>query len=591
MHIEKITLHRFKKFKDKEIKLLPLLSLVAGANNSGKTTILQALSVWEFCKTILEIEKGPESLRIGYKGQGLGIGSDEFSPLNIQSPRHLWTNLNPQKENEPDGYTLWIELHWTYNKNPKHLRIALSLANDRIFIKTTSTNVESLEPIPNTVYIPPFAGIKTKEEKSSPAQQRRYIGQGLPGATLRSMLLEIHSENIRKRESLKGEKHKIADKDLIELRKTDAWEILQNNLREVFSSELSVRPYNDEYHTHIKIWVHKGKIEKGKFSRFKKANERDLTAEGSGFLQWLSVFTFALSEKNNCILLDEPDAHLHATLQTKIVTLLNEVSQSNGKQILFCTHSPDLIRSHPFEAILSIDEKSIKYLSSDNDKISSLAGIGSAYHPLLDKTKNLKRILFVENTSDADFLLKVAKILGEDIRDKFVIWPWPSKGAERKHLFTQLKKDIPELLCISLNDRDDDSITNVDPSNLRDKGYSNPIPGLSHKKWRRRYIEGYLMQPDPIARAAQKTPDEIIEFIRTNHAIDISGRFTNQDNEPLAILDIRAKEIISDAPNSLRKKYGIDKHQILENFTEEDIHEDLRIIIREIKSIFGINKI
>lgn len=130
MHIEKITLHRFKKYKDKEIKLLPLLSLVAGANNSGKTTILQALSVWEFCKTILEIEKGPESLRTGYKGQGLGIGSDEFSPLNIQSPRHLWTNLNPQKENEPDGYTLWIELHWSHNKSPRHLRIALSLAND-----------------------------------------------------------------------------------------------------------------------------------------------------------------------------------------------------------------------------------------------------------------------------------------------------------------------------------------------------------------------------------------------------------------------------------------------------------------------------
>lgn len=402
------------------------------------------------------------------------------------------------------------------------------------------------------------------------------------------MLLEIHSENIRKRESLKGEKHKIADKDLIELRKTDAWEILQNNLREVFNSELSVRPYNDEFHTHIKIWVHKGKIEKGKFSRFKKANERDLTAEGSGFLQWLSVFTFALSEKNNCILLDEPDAHLHATLQTKIVTLLNEVSQSNGKQILFCTHSPDLIRSHPFEAILSIDEKSIKYLSSDNDKISSLAGIGSSYHPLLDKTKSLKRILFVENTSDAEFLFKVAKIIGEEIRDKFVVWPWPSKGAERKHLFTQLKKDIPELLCISLNDRDEDSITNVDPSNLRDKGYNNPIPGLSHKKWRRRYIEGYLMQPDPIARAAQKTPNEIIEFIRTHHAIDISGRFTTQDDEPLAILDIRAKEIISDAPKSLKKEYSIDKYQILEKFAPEDIHEDLKIMTKEIKSIFNI---
>jgi predicted ATPase len=587
MHIEKISLHRFKKYKDKTVELSPLLSLVAGANNSGKTTILQAFSVWEFCKTILEIEKGPESLRIGYKGQGLGIGSDEFSPLNIQSPRHLWTNLNPQKEKEPDGYTLWIELHWSLNQNPRHLRIALSLANDRIFIKTTSTNVEALEPIPHTVYIPPFAGIKIKEEKSSPAQQRRYIGQGLPGATLRSMLLEIYNENIQKREELKGEKQKIADRDLIELRKNDAWEILQHNLREVFNSELSVRPYNDEFHTHIKIWVHKGKLENGKFSRFKKFSERDLTAEGSGFLQWLSVLTFVLSEKNHCILLDEPDAHLHTTLQTKIVTLLNEISQLKKKQILFCTHSPELIRTHPFESILSIDEKNIKYLSSDMEKVSSLAGIGSAYHPLLDKTKELKKILFVENTSDADFLFKAEKILEEKIQGKFVVWPWPSKGSERKHLFSQLKKDIPELICISLNDRDDDSIANIDPSDLRDISYKL-TDDLHHKKWRRRYIECYLMHPDPIARALEKTTEEIIEFIRKHHAIDISGRFTNQVAEPQAILDIRAKEIISGASKNLNTEYGFEKYKTLGHFTKDEIHVDIKIMILEIKKIFKI---
>ena len=443
VHIEKVVLHRFKKYRDKEFTLLPGLSLVAGGNNSGKTTILHAFSVWEFCKTILEIEKGPESLRTGYKGQGLGIGSDEFSPLNIQSPRHLWTNLNPQKEREPDGYTLWIELQWTHNKNQKHLRISLSLANDRIFIKTTSTNVEKNDPIPNTVYIPPFAGIKTKEEKSSQAQQLRYIGQGLPGATLRTMLLEIHSENIKKREQLKLEKSKISDKDLTELRKTDSWEILQTNLREVFDSELSVRPYNDQLHTHIRVFVHKGKTVNGKFSRHNKSNPRDLTAEGSGFLQWLSVFTFALSEKNNCILLDEPDAHLHPTLQEKIVTLLNTISTTKSKQILFCTHSPELIRKHPYEKILSITESKIKYLNCDNEKISSLAGLGSSYHPLLDKTKATKRILFVENNSDSEFIDKMAKKLGKEISSKFVAWPWPSKGSERKHLYLQLKKISP----------------------------------------------------------------------------------------------------------------------------------------------------
>ncbi|HCL3757830.1 TPA: AAA family ATPase, partial [Pseudomonas aeruginosa] len=57
MQITKLTLHRFKKYRDKEISIKPGLSLFAGPNNAGKTTILQAFAVWEFCKTVLEMEK------------------------------------------------------------------------------------------------------------------------------------------------------------------------------------------------------------------------------------------------------------------------------------------------------------------------------------------------------------------------------------------------------------------------------------------------------------------------------------------------------------------------------------------------------
>ncbi|WP_373926633.1 AAA family ATPase, partial [Enterobacter hormaechei] len=43
MHIKKITLHRFKQFRDTEIEIDQGLSLVVGGNNSGKSSILQAL--------------------------------------------------------------------------------------------------------------------------------------------------------------------------------------------------------------------------------------------------------------------------------------------------------------------------------------------------------------------------------------------------------------------------------------------------------------------------------------------------------------------------------------------------------------------
>ena len=54
MHIESITLKNFKKFSSKTIKFHQGLSLLVGGNNEGKSSILHALAVWEFCKTFLE---------------------------------------------------------------------------------------------------------------------------------------------------------------------------------------------------------------------------------------------------------------------------------------------------------------------------------------------------------------------------------------------------------------------------------------------------------------------------------------------------------------------------------------------------------
>ncbi|KAE9904630.1 AAA family ATPase, partial [Escherichia coli] len=142
----------------------------------------------------------------------------------------------------------------------------------------------------------------------------------------------------------------------------------------------------------IKLTTYKGDFnERGLFTRYSNYTPRDLTAEGSGFLQWLSVFAFALSPETDLILLDEPDAHLHSTLQHEIIRQLEKVAEKAGKQIFFCTHSPELIKAHPAEKILSINRDSISYLSDDQGKIISLSGIGSEYYPLLDNTKKTKK--------------------------------------------------------------------------------------------------------------------------------------------------------------------------------------------------------
>ena len=47
------------RYKKQSFTLIPTgVSLLVGGNNAGKSTLIQALSVWEFCRTILLHEKG-----------------------------------------------------------------------------------------------------------------------------------------------------------------------------------------------------------------------------------------------------------------------------------------------------------------------------------------------------------------------------------------------------------------------------------------------------------------------------------------------------------------------------------------------------
>ncbi len=112
-----------------------------------------------------------------------------------------------------------------------------------------------------------------------------------------------------KRKELKGERRKMKDSDLARLRREDPWERLRSTLIDVFQTELSVAPFNDAYHSYIRVETIKGSSKTGKFVPFSAANARDMMAEGTGFLQWLSVYSLALDHSVDVILLDEPDAH------------------------------------------------------------------------------------------------------------------------------------------------------------------------------------------------------------------------------------------------------------------------------------------
>lgn len=82
----------------------------------------------------------------------------------------------------------------------------------------------------------------------------------------------------------------------------------------------------------------------GNFNVYPNYTKRDLMVEGSGFLQWVSVFVLATGPSVDVLLLDEPDAHLHPQLKKELVRRLAALVEGTGKQIFIGTHSSEIIR-------------------------------------------------------------------------------------------------------------------------------------------------------------------------------------------------------------------------------------------------------
>jgi len=381
-------LHRFKQFRNQTIRLRPSgVTLLAGGNNAGKSSLLHGLAVWQFCKTAIEMERGGDAFLAGARRQGLGLGDDQFSPIHVPSLKHLWTNLATQRVDEPDGYTLKIRCDWE-EEGARYLEFGLSLANDRLFIKATDSNLTSTHHIPRLAYLPPFAGITAREMRLPGAIRRRRIGEGLAGAVLRNLLLDLQTRNGLERMSLREGRTKIRDPDLKHLRETDAWELLQVSLRETFGAELDIAPFSDEYHSYISVEVVKGTVEGYKLKRYPNYHSRDLMVEGSGFLQWLSVFALALDPTIDVLLLDEPDAHLHTSLQDHLVENLANLAVARAKQVLIATHSTEILRAAEPETVLEFRNRGApRYLVADHQKTALLAGLGADYAPRIDRLR------------------------------------------------------------------------------------------------------------------------------------------------------------------------------------------------------------
>ena len=601
-----IELKNFKKFEEINIDLNDKgLTLISGVNNSGKTSLLHALAVWEYAKILLVNYRGKDSLLENYdvEKKGLGIPTESFSPISMPSLKYLWKD---QKTN--GSYSLKIKVGWkgTENKN-LFLEISYTLNGNNFAIKKSDSNLVESDMIPTIAYLPPFGGMDENESWLSKADRRKLIGKGQAGSVIRNLLLDLHESHEKFIEDRKNElfpnKKRLTQSDQNTLREFDTeWRQLKTILSDVFHVNLYVHDFDSLFHNFISIDVLD--LIKNSNTQEKERNissRRDLMVEGSGFLQWLSVFALALDKNNDILLLDEPDAHLHSSLQSLLLEKLEQICKENNKQVLMVSHSSDLIKLIDYGKVLHVESSKAAYLKNNEQKVLVLEGLGSKYFPLLDSIIEHKKVLLVENASDTRILKALCEISGKIWPDNLVEWVTNKQHKERKTLIMELNQKIFQetgspITSYSLRDLDDNNY-NTTSKQLFDNGKNEQRDDsgehviMRYRTLRRREIENYLIIPEAISRyilsncrnsEISKDVDSVKRYLTNEHGLVVPETFKISDRtsstEALFIKDVKTVLVGLNSYFQVR----FDKEEYINSINSDEICDDIMTVIDEI---------
>ena len=143
--LTKLIIKNFKQFEEIEIPLDSPVLLI-GPNNSGKTTTLQALSLWRFGLQRW-LEKNSDSQKKTTERIGVPIGRKDLATLPIPVANLIWNNTKTRRGSRENGKTrtenIRIELIVEGNKSSQEWRVGLEFdyANDEsIYVRPLITD-------------------------------------------------------------------------------------------------------------------------------------------------------------------------------------------------------------------------------------------------------------------------------------------------------------------------------------------------------------------------------------------------------------------------------------------------------------------
>lgn len=468
-----LRIRNFKRFDDVEIELGNPVVLI-GPNNSGKTTALQALALWEFgLKRWNEKRGGREAPE---KRPGVTINRRDLIAAPVPDSNLLWKNLHvrdvQQNNGKPQTQNVRIDIivKGVTEDSEWECGLEFDYANVESFYCRPLRLSEDKNPQRMTIppeasrvrlaFLPPMSGLTASETRLDQGAINVRIGEGRTAEVLRNLCYRIVAGN---------------DKD--------KWRALVGQIQELFGVTLEEPRYIEE----------RGEIEmtyKEPLAGDQTHVRLDLSSSGRGLQQTLLILSYMRANPGAVLLLDEPDAHLEILRQQQIYQVLTEVARQNGNQIIAASHSEVILNeAADRDVVVAFVGKPHRIDDRGSQLAKALKEIGYEQYYQAEQTG---WVLYLEGSTDLAILRALAEKLGHRamhyLERPFVKYVQNQPQRAREHFFG-LKEAKADLQGLAIFDRLTSQL--------------NPGGQLQETMWRRREIENYVCNHDVLLRFAK----------------------------------------------------------------------------------------
>ncbi len=497
-----ILIRNFKRFIDVKIELGKTVVLI-GPNNSGKTTVLQALALWDIgVRRWNEKRKGKSSPE---KRPGVTINRRDLVSIPVPHALLLWRDLHvrdttPVKNGEKSS---------TRTQNVRVEIIVEGISGDRVWacgLEFDYANEESFYcrpvrtgeeeermPVPDAAehvrvaFLPPMSGLADREFVKQQGEISVLIGQGQTAQVLRNLCYQIF-------EAGNGQ-----------------WDLLKRHIHELFGVSLLQPRYTAE----------RGEISMAYLDE--RENELDLSSSGRGLQQTLLLLAYLYANPRSVLLLDEPDAHLEILRQRQTYNLLTQVAGGQGSQIVAASHSEVVLgEAVERDTVIAFVGAPHRIDDKGSQVLKALKDIGFDQYYQAEQTG---WVLYLESSTDLSIIQAFAKILNHpaqiDLDRPFVHYVETNLPQRARDHFYGLREAKGDLLGVAIFDRLEKELRPAEP--------------LMETMWRRREIENYFC-----------TENVLIAYARNDQADDLFGR-AESDRREAAM-----REAIAEVTQALR---------------------------------------